>query len=79
MKKRITKPAAAHPLVQSTRDVYAHESTAVVMRARELRELERQQIEEALLALAKAAAQKRKELADVQARIAGMTVVIERR
>jgi len=68
-----------HPLIQSTRQAYAHQNTIVVTRRRELLELPRQHVEEAIRSLENAAEAKKLELAAVNARITGLTLVIERR
>lgn len=77
-KKRV-KAAEQHLLVASTRQSWAHRDTIVVARHRELLEFKRKQVEDSIAALQHAVAREKINLADTQAQIQGLTLVIERR
>lgn len=74
-----TKRIKVNPLVTSTAQAFAHQNTIVLTRQRELHQMEVQHADEAIENLQAAILGQRRKKAEAQARITGLTLVIERR
>lgn len=68
-----------NPLVTATAQAFAHQNTTVLTRQRELHQMEVQHADEAIENLRTAILAQQRKRAEAQARITGLTLVIERR